>query len=294
MADETKISSITEIVNSEFIEPLIMDYAIDAMVAAPLCRVSNLAGKGTKVAAFARWDKDTGADITEGTAMSNNELTLSDVQVTAAQVGILREVTDFAAATSITGPEALMAFIAMDGGKLCGEMMEDDVVGLFPSATSSVGTSGQDLSVADFLQAIATLDTNKARGRRVCVLDDQQAFDLRAAVAASQGTVFGNSNTDQSVLVARGNGYVGELFGVPVWMSNLTETANAGADVVGAMFIDGNANPEMAALGIASVWTPKVKQQTSAANTSEIVGITQCYGAGLIHSSSIVKIVTDA
>lgn len=296
MSGETTGTSVTELVNSEFIEPLILDYAMDLMVIAPLCRVANLAGKSTKTAAFPRWVKDAGGDITEATAISNTELeTTEATPVTAAQVGILREVTDLAAATNILGPEGLMDYIVRDGAMLCAEMLEDDLAGRFASASSSVGTSGADMSVANFVEAIAKLDTNKARGEKVCVLDDQQAFDLRSAVAASGAQVFGNAATGaQTILNARSDAYLGELFGVRTWLTNLTDTANGGADVVGFMGINGASSPNYAPIGVALLWQPKVKALPSPANTSEVVAITMAYGEGEIADEYYVKLVTDA
>lgn len=296
MALETTGTSLTELVNSEFIEPLIIDYAIDKMVIAPLVRTSNLAGKATKTASFPRWLKDTAADLTEGSDLSNNELETSEVAViTAAQVGILREVTDLAADTTIMGPQGLMDFIVRDGAMLCTEMLEDDLAARFASASVTVGTSGSDLSVANFVEAIAKLDTAAVRGEKVCVLDDQQAFDLRAAVAASTATVFANAAAGaQSVLNARSDAYVGEMFGVRTWLTNLTDTANMGADVVGAMLINGATSPNYAPIGAAVLWQPRVKQLPDVATNSTLINVTMCYGEGETFDAAYVKLVTDA
>jgi hypothetical protein len=149
-ATVTKIAEITEIVNSEWINPLILDYAIDNVVTAPLCSAVDLAGKATKVAAFAQWEKDSGADITEGTGMTVDDLTLAEVTVTVAQVGVFREVTDFAMETNILGRSGLESRIIQDGAALCSEMLEDDLVGLFSSATgATVGSTGVDLCRGD-------------------------------------------------------------------------------------------------------------------------------------------------
>lgn len=294
MATETTSTSIVEIINSEQISMEISDYAMDAVVIAPTARVENL--KATKVAAFPRWDKDTGADITEGTPLSNNELTLSETTVTSAQVGILREILDFAAEVSIVGPQGLYDMVVADGVALCTEMVEDDLAAQFADATgATVGTSGADLSIANFVEAIAKLRTAKARGKYVCVLDDQQAYDLQAAVAAATGGVFANSGTDQSVLNARSDGYVGSLFGVPIAMTNLTDTANGAADVVGAMYVDASNDPKRhAALGIALNYMPRVRARMEPSHPSTIISITMAYGVDMIYPALAVKLVTDA
>lgn len=297
MAAETTSTSITEIVNSEVIAEQMIMYGYDEAVLSPLCRVKNLAGLGSATASFPQWEKDATADVTtEGTTtLSNTELQTTEVAtISAAQVGILREVTDFAMATNTLGPDGLMRFIVEDGARLCVLELENDLAALLSGFSDSVGTTGQDFSIANFVEALAKLDTLNARGRKVCVLDDQQAFDLRAAVAASGSSVFANSaNAAQSVLNARSDAYVGELFGVPIWLTNLTDTANTNADVVGAMFIDGSDRPDYASLGIALLWEPKVSMVEAPDEVAKKVAITMAYGCGRI-SGFGVDITTDA
>lgn len=297
MSNETTKTSLTEIVNSEWIEPTILAYAADALVITPLCRVANVAGKNTATASFPAWEKDAGSDLTEGNSdLSNVELqTTENAVVTAAMVGILREVTDFAMDTNLLGPAGLMQMILKDGAYLCSEMLEDDLAALFASASSSVGSSGTDLSVANFVEAIAKLDTNKARGRKVCVLDDQAALDLRTATAAATGAVFGNAAANaQSILNARSDAYLGQLFGVDTWVTNLTDTANTAADVVSIMMIDGAQSPENAPIGITILWEPRVREVVDAATVSQLINVTMAYGCGEISDFNYVKLVTDA
>ena len=202
--------------------------------------------------------------------------------------------TEYAYETNRLGRDGLVQFIVTDGTYLCMEMLEDDLAALFASASNSVGTSGADLSVANFVEAIAKLDTAKARGRKVCVLDDQQAVDLRLAVAASNSTIFANSMTSQTVLNSRSDAYLGELFGVPIWLTNLTDTANGGADVVGCIMIEGASAPENAPIGVALLWEPRVRTLYLPEQIGEQVAITMAYGAGEISDFNYVKLVTDA
>lgn len=285
MAAETTRTSLTEIINSEVIADVILQYSADATVISPLTRVMNLEGRSSSVASFPQWELDAVEDVTtEGTtALSNVELQTTEVAtISAAAVGILREVTEHAFSTNMLGPDGLMQFIVEDGARLCVLEIENDLAALFSGFSTTVGTSGADLSVANFVEAIARMDTQNARGRKVCVLDDQQAFDLRAAVAASTGTVFAGNPGLQSVLHARHDAYVGELFGVPIWLTNLTDAANTNADKVGAMFVDGNANPDYAALGMALLWLPKVSMATLPDVLAQQIAITCAYGVGRI------------
>lgn len=296
MAAETTRTSITEIVNSEAIQEVIIMYGYDRTVISPLCRMADLRGKGSAVASFPQWELDATSDVTtEGTtALSNVELQTTEVAtITAAAVGVLREVTLHAQATAMIGGDGLMRFVMEDGPRLCTLELENDLAALFSGFSTVVGATGVDLSVANFVEAIARLDTLNARGRKVCVLDDQAAFDIRAAVAASTGTVFAGAPALQSVLHANSDAFVGVLFDVPIWLTNLTDTANTGADVVSCMFVDGNTNPDYASLGIALLWEPKVQQVALPDVLADQIAITMAYGVGRI-SAFGVNITTDA
>lgn len=293
MASETLVLSVTEIVPAEFISDIVMAKAIDVMVVAPLAREVNLPEGSGKTYNFPALDKDDAADITEGTGLSNNELTLSETSVTVAQVGILREVSKLALRTNRFGEAGLMSIVAMDAAELLAEMIDDDLVGLFPSITNSVGTTTLDLTVANMVEAIGKLRTGKARGQIEFVLDDQQALDLTTAVAASGSTPF-TGTAHQSVLSARLDGMVGEFLGARVWYSNLCETANGAADVVGAAIINGRMNPAHASLGLVSLWGVEMEEQIDVAKVTTKRAFTSCYGVGLTAAAFSCKIVTDA
>lgn len=296
MTNETTRTSLTEIVNSEAIADLIIMYGYDKTVMLPLTRIMDLRGKATATASFPQWELDAVSDITtEGTTtLSNTELQTTEVAtITAAAVGVLRQVTLHASATNLLGAGGLMQFIVEDGARLCVLEVENDIAALFSGFSSSVGTSGADLTIANFVEAIAKQDTNNARGRKVCVLDDQQASDLRTAVASSAATVFAGAPALQSVLNANSDAFVGVLFDVPVWLTNLTDTANTGADVVGAMFVDGATDPQFAALGTAILWDPLLQEVPMPEALSQKVAISMAYGVGRI-SGFGTKIVTDA
>ncbi|MHA1574015.1 MAG: hypothetical protein ACTSX8_08470 [Alphaproteobacteria bacterium] len=294
MAAETTTTTLTELVAAEVVELSIKDYLIDAPVINPLCEFASIAGLGSKVKSFARWVKDAGGDITEATAMSNTALETLEVSVTVAQVGILREIMDFAAETVNIGPQGLFQAILDDGVALVVEMLEDDLAALFASADTTVGTTTVDMTIANFVEGIAKMRTAKARGQYVAVLDDQQAFDLTAAIAASTGAVWGGGNVDQSILNARSDGFVGSLMEVPIYMTNLTDTANGAADVVGIMMVDAASNKSNAAISWVQLWAPRVRQTVQPSMPSVIVSTTFAYGVAMTHTAAAVQFVTDA
>jgi hypothetical protein len=297
MAAETTTTSLTNIINSEVIEQTIADYLIDKNVIAPLVTYRSLAGKASKTWTFTRWVKDTAADITEGTAISSNtEMTMAQNSVSVAQVGIAREITEFAKETNTLGPAGLMARAVQDGVALCSEAREDDLAALFISLTgTTIGSTGVDLSVANFIEAIARLRTAKVSGRLVCVLDDQQQLDLMQGVAAATGSVWSNqAGAQQSVLNSRMDGVVGSMLNTDIWYTNLTDTTNTAADVVGGIWVDPAANDEQCALALVELWAPRVFSRPDPYMVSDEMSIVTAYGCGVKYATAGLPIVTDA
>lgn len=298
MATETTSTTLTELVQPEIIEQLILDYAIDKFVMLDKVRVGT-PGQGNTWS-FPAWVKDSGTDFTEAasTFTNDNLETTENATITAAEVGIMRELTDYAAASVKMGEGALMQFIVEDGAALCLEMAEDDLVALFASASSSAGSTGVDCSVADFVAAMGKLNTGKARGPRFAVLDDQALLDLQSAVAASQAAVFANAANGAQDLLRHccdtDTGYVGSLFGCPIWYSNLTDTANTAADVVSGILINGAARPVNAPIGFVQMWAPRVRELYLPDQVGRQIVTTMCYGCGEISDFNYAKLVTDA
>ena len=197
---------------------LILEYAHDYTVAAPYVRMLDLRGKATNVGSFPRWVLDTATDLaTETTTQSNTALETTDVQVTGAEIGIQRDVTDAAIQESIIGSQ-LFDFLVRDAGVLFAISLDDDICALFSALNSgtSVGTSGANLTIANMVEAQATLRKNGARGSLVYILDDQQAEDYQAAQAAATSTT-----VDSFFTVSTGidSGYLGTFMGQPVWQT---------------------------------------------------------------------------
>jgi hypothetical protein len=294
MAGESTTTTATEIVNSEWISPMIGDYMKDVLVIADLAMTVDLRGKSTKVASFPVWEKDTAADITtEGTTtLSANDLTLAETSVTVAQVGILREPTKLLERTIMGGEVGLVQYIVEDGGFLCKEMLEDDCAALFGSITLSVGTSGSDLTIANMIEALGKRRTAKANGSPHFVLDDQQTLDFTTALGATTGTLWsGGQNQSAMNSMAKTDGSLGDFLGAPISYTNLTDTANAGADVCGALLNVGGKNPS---IGIALLWMPELDRDLDVSKSTRLYAINACWGAGLINDGPSVKIVTDA
>lgn len=287
----TTTDTLAELVNSEWINPAILDYAHDFAVCAQYLNWQDLRGKGTKVGSFVRQVLDTATKPTnESTDLANETFELTDVQLTAVEVGVRRDVTDAALEETVIGAQ-IFDLLSKDAGVLLGISLDDDICALFGGLSSSVGGTGVNLSIANMVEAQAQIRINGMRGAIAYVLDDQQASDYQAAQAASE-----SSTVNDFFQVATGidNGYLGTFMGAPVWQTGLCDTANSDADVVGACFIRGDTNPQQAAFG--GVMTRDIRsemERDASARLTEFV-VTAKWGVGEIADESGCSIITDS
>jgi len=287
----TDTTALTELVNSEFINPLLLEYAIDYTVAAPYVNLLDLRGKATKKGAFPRWVLDTATDITnETTSLSNTTLETTEVTITAAEIGIRRDVSDAVLEETIIG-RALFDFLIKDAGNLFAVSLDDDIVALFASFTGAVGTSGSNLTIANMVEAQATVRKQKMKGPLVYILDDQQALDYQAAQAASTATTV---NSFFEVGTGIDSAYLGTFMGAPVWSSGLCDTANTAADVVGACFIDGSASPASGAIGMVMTRDMTSELQRDASERLTEFVATAKWNVGIVADEAGCEITTDA
>lgn len=297
MAGETLSgSSIDEIVNTEWIDPLIGDYMKDALVIADerIVRIADLRNKATKTYTFAAWVKDVGADITtEGTTtLSANDFTTTDVQCTVAQVGILREPTKLAERVQLLGEQGFQEAIAQDGGYLCKEMAEDDLAALFASVTLNAGVTNTTASVSTAIEALAKRRTAKANGAPVFIWDDKAAQDFVQSLGSTTGSLWTGGN-GQNVMenMSAADGFMGTFLGAPMFYTNLTDTINAAVDVCSACLNAGGKNPSLV---LAILWMPELERDLNIAKTTRLYAINMAYGAALINDAPTVKITSKA
>lgn len=294
MAGETTKTTLTELVYAEYINPMIMQYAIDYAVAAPFVNWLDLRGKATAVGSFPRWIldavKEAAATVGETTDLTATALETTDVQITGTEIGLRRDITDAALQETIIG-SSLFQFLVQDSGALAAVSLDDDIVALFTSFSGSVGAATTDLDLSVMVQAQAKVRQQKMRGNLVYVLDDQQALDYQVAAAASSGTIIGGL---MSISTGIDSGYLGTFFGQPVWQTGLCDATNTNASVNGACFVRGDTNPTSAAIGGVLVRdvTTELERNASARSTEFVMSAK--WGVGEVADESGVKIKTDA
>lgn len=295
MALETTTTSVTEGVPAEVIGDRVLMYAANAGIVASTAQEVQLQEGMGKTHNFLRLDKDTHEDVTEGIPLSNNEMTFSEVAVTVAQIGLLREATKLMLRTVKFGQAGMVDLMARDAARLMVEAIEDDLVELYASITTSVGSTGVDMTVTNVLQGIAEERKKLATGALVLSLHDQQLFDVTGGIASSTAAPLFTGNANQSIVTGAMGQDVGRFLGLQTIYSTLNPTANAGADVVGAIYPHGRLNPEIASLGLVILWFGDYEQDQDIGKLTKKYAWSACYGCGLIDAGGYsTKFVTDA
>jgi hypothetical protein len=315
MASETTTTSANDVYYSSIIAPTMMDYAHDWVVATPLLREFSLVGNASNATDI--WslasnmgtvgDGGTGVDTefnaTEATDLGNTQLSTNKVTLTASEYGVMVTITDNVYEDSIDGIDWLRLVLG-NSTRILMTALEDDVAATFANASNSVGSTGVDLTVAQMLAAQVGIRTRGVRAPDgvTYVLDEQQVNDLEGALTATSTSVATYATATDRILGANigpnngmTNGLVLFFRGYPVWSAGLTDTANAGADVVGDCLVhSGPGNDPMAALGI--VWKRMFRLETqrdASLRATEYVASMRA-GVGEIFDAAHTKIVTDA
>lgn len=293
---ETTTSTLTELVNSEYISRMILEYAHEAVVATPLYQLYDIRDQATATIAVPQWVKDVHTDIvTETTSLTAETMETTEVTAAAADMGILREVTRNSLQDSIVGRQ-LLDRIVQDAGRLLAIALEDDAVALFGSLATTVGATTVDLSLANMAEALANIRSNdiQAPGGVAFVLHTQQAQDYQTALLASTSTTVNNF-----AVMSQGSlnsNYLGQFGGADIYTTSLCDTANAGADRAGACFVRGDdpANAGWAAFGLVLKEAPFMDMDKDIAKRTELVAVTARWAPFEQFDLAGVGVITDA
>jgi len=299
MAKST-VTSIAPALNTEIIDALILGYARESAFLAPFFRQKNIFGSGSLKADFNSFGALAAAATTPGTDLTPTEHTVGeDGTVTASEKGVAVE-------PSMTALEQGGAngytedAVAREVGAAVAEKLQLDIATVFASLTNSTGTSGADMTIADFEDALYALRTRKvpiaappdfnlpaAWSRVLCVLAEIQALDFFRAIRQNGDTLAKVSISLDGLGSAAMGAIRGEFMGVPIIATANNTTANAGADVVGFMGVP-------AALGITQAAPPQILMADWVLGRSKHVVGRAVYGVGVIKDAYGQKIVTDA
>lgn len=249
---------------------------------------------------------DTEFDGSQLVDVSNTSASTGSVTISAGEYVVGQEITDYVLEDSIRGIDLFMLLrdkhiFAIDLA------MTDDFCALFAGLSNSVGSSGSNLTVA---QAISAQQGLRIRGAEsdttMYVLDNQQSLDIEtdlmstnaaaAVLALSADRLIGYAPTpdhgmgaSRVIMRLRGN--------LPVVATGLTDTANAGADVVGACYCASSAtNDAGGATTFGHVWKrlPRLETDRIVAGRSTLMVTSARWGCGELQDGSGGAIITDA
>jgi len=221
------------------------------------------------------------AALTEGNEVDNTAVSTDGVTLTVSTVAIRTMITDLVRASSASN-------VVADMGRLFGEAiakkMDQDLLALFSGFSVGVGSASTAMSAALLANAVARLRANAVPGDNLaCVVNPYVAYDLKANLT----NTFANPNAGVIQNEAMQMGYVGTLFGVPVFeSSNIADTGTAG-DYVGAVF-------HRDALGLAMIGDITIETQRRASFVGDDIVASAHYGVGELYDGYGVKITADS
>jgi N4-gp56 family major capsid protein len=238
------------------------------------------AGSG-KTITVPRYPVQSAAALTEGDEVSNTAVSTDGVTLTVSTVAIRTIITDLIRASAASN-------VVADMGRLFGEAiakkMDQDLLALFSGFSTGVGGASTAMSAALVANAVARLRANAVPSDALaCVVHPYVAYDLKANLT----NTFANPNAGIIQNEAMAAGYVGTLFGVPVFeSSNIADTGTAG-DYVGAVF-------HRDALGLAMIGDINIETQRRASYVGDDIVASAHYAVGELYDNYGVKITADS
>lgn len=253
MANETTTSTLDDLTHASLVQPVIVKALSEKAGLYNFCRQFDIRSQATstaKIPTETSWwgsadDDGVGVDTefnaTQATALGNTAVSSGSVTCTATEYGVQLTVTDNVKEDSVSGLD-IMTLLDQRMLHVMTLAWEDDCLALLASLSNTVGVSGSDLTIAQLVSAQTGL---RVRGvdcdAAAYILDNQQMLDAETAMIATNAAAAVYALANDRILgwtPGPNNGMnvrVPAYFrGYPVHTSGLTDTANAGADVVGA------------------------------------------------------------
>lgn len=281
----TTTSTYDDVSYAAIITDEVYDALMAAVVTPPLLDNFDIMNSASNAVKIPKADKFTAAAVAEGTELINTALTTTSVTITASEIGIQATVTDVLEVSDI--PAAHGARLRQLGRALA-DKMDVDITALLSGFSSSVGSTTVDITLANLLEAIYTLEAADAAslGPLVAVLHPRQTADLRTELEADAASIY--TSESQSGLSKANAGYFGSWFGIDIFQSTNVPTANAGADRAGGVFVRNYA------LGMVKKWDARIETLRWPSIRGFVLVATAMYGVGEVEDSAGVAVVTDA
>jgi N4-gp56 family major capsid protein len=230
----------------------------------------------------------TAATLTEGDDFSNTAVSTDVATFNIGQVGLMTMVTDLAINASASN-------VVADLGRLFGEAVarkiDQDLMAQFANfTTNTVGSSSTTITAALVMQAITKLRAAAVPSEGiVAVLHPNIAYDLKSALTSQGNVVFTAGAYGEVANEAMRMGYVGQLFGVPVYESANVPLIAGGAagDYLGGVF-------HRDALGFGLMRDITIETQRRARAIGTDVVCSAMYGTGVVYEQYGVNATFDS
>lgn len=314
MANETTLTTLTELVHAEWISPFILSYAENYKNPSQfLLRMDPLNGSTTVSAP--RWVSDEGDvadegaavdteyDATEASDLSNTALETLDETFSIAEYGLMRTVTDHVIESAQSAASVLASLIPNATSTLMAAGNQT-ACALFSSFTNQSGdVSADPLTIAFVDDAIYDLAERGVTGELVGILHHDQVRDfMNALQAASTSMAVYAGAADRQMATSTSadqgrnvEGLALRYKGVDFYRNGLTATANTAANVIGAIFARGDipAQADMAAVGQGSLRDFRVETQRDASLRATEFVFTMRWGCGIINNAHGQEVISD-
>lgn len=261
MANETISANYNDVTFAAWVTSDILDEVRPYNVLRPFFRY---AGAQASAAYDFPIQADPGAatSYSEGTGLSNTELTTDKATATSAVRGIMATVTDEVSETAVIDVGSQAAAVL---GRSVLEDFETLAAAFLDDFANTTGTDGVPTTYATLLEAVNQLEQRDQMGTPVGVIGPEMVGDVRQDVGTSGAALFGSgmANGSQGATLS---GFAFNLGGVD-WYQTSVVTATGGA-----VFLSG------VALGLYEVRPLRIETERDASLPGTEVVATARYG----------------
>lgn len=162
---------------------------------------------------------------------------------------------------------------------------DTDMMSLFSGFSQTCGATTTTLTVAKINTGSYLLDLNNESASRGIVLHPKQLNDIKAEIVASAASVYVGGGVQSVTSFRSGTGFVGTLYGVPVFQSTLVKKINTNADYNGAIMT-------MDAIAFLTNDIITMKQVSDPIYMTEVIGIAKYYATAELKDTAGIGIVS--
>jgi len=224
MANEMTTTALASVINAESILEARLAFQ-DAALLAGEVRLADLTGVATKTASFPVYAEASvttpGSETTDVT--TNSDITPTDVTLTVARRTVKIEPSDLGIASSVDNMSVRLGQII---GAARAKKVDQDILGVMTTTfTSSVGaTNSTDVSIANLLTALLTLEGNEANRNLKLILHPKQWNHIRGDMVLVSGTAASSDRTLQAQEVTTSGRVFSNLLGAEVIVTPRVQT----------------------------------------------------------------------